>query len=425
MSALFCLAIVVGALPNKDTIVPETEIEVGTATASKVKDWLQDSCHPDWDFHGCKHGECKRDRYGCSNWWCPPYVYSKYYCSCDEGFGGTISTKACDNSLNLGPIENSMGLLSAEQQKYVLWGNELADRAYKGVGTKYPHRQVSCEGEPEAGDFFSKVDTEHWHNIELPNTVAMAGTSGAFDTTNYMIGGVLRAENQLPLAFVSMRGTDNENSAGNWFSNLEYFTDATTFNHIHQGKSCNVHQGFLKVVLQNYDKIMQVVDDVLGATAEEGVVNKILVSGHSLGGALANIVAAKIKAKHPDVKVYLTTIGAPRTGDATFAKIVEEATEMAVRIVDVQKAKYWGELNYDVVTQLPNYSCHFCNNAIYYMHAGQQINVGWSEPADFHLTIGIALHMQDLYIKRIKQDIKSSGKINLAEQQICNPADAM
>ena len=81
-----------------------------------------------------------------------------------------------------------MGSLSAEQQKYVLWGNELADRAYKGVGTKYPHREVSCE----AGDFFSKVDTEHWHNIELPNTVAMAGTNGGtFDTTNYMIGGVV------------------------------------------------------------------------------------------------------------------------------------------------------------------------------------------------------------------------------------------
>jgi hypothetical protein len=33
--------------------------------------------------------------------------------------------------------------------------------------------------------------------------------------------------------------------------------------------------------------------------------------------------------------------------------------------------------------------------------------------------------MQGLYIKRIKQDIESSGKISLANKQICTPAAAM
>jgi hypothetical protein len=109
-------------------------------------------------------------------------------CSCNSGFGGTISTKACDNSLNLGPMNTAMGSLSTEQQKYVLWGNELADRAYKGVGTnENSDREVSCE----AGNFFDKVHTEHWHNIALPDTVTMAWSGSISDTTNYMIGGVV------------------------------------------------------------------------------------------------------------------------------------------------------------------------------------------------------------------------------------------
>ena len=83
-----------------------------------------------------------------------------------------------------------------------------------------------------------------------------------------------------------MRGTDNANSLGNWFSNVEYFTDQETFN----GKSCNIHQGFLKVINQNYDKIMEVVNDVLGATGN----NKILVSGHSLGNVTCECVEIQL-----------------------------------------------------------------------------------------------------------------------------------
>jgi hypothetical protein len=69
----------VDTLPAKDAIVPETEIEVGTA--SKVKDFLQDSCNPSWAFHGCQHGACKRD-------WSRWRGYSNYYCRYPLHHGG-------------------------------------------------------------------------------------------------------------------------------------------------------------------------------------------------------------------------------------------------------------------------------------------------------------------------------------------------
>ena len=95
---------------------------------------------------------------------------------------------------------------------------------------------------------------------------------------------------------------------------------------------------------------MKVVDDVL----KESRNNKILVSGHSLGnitceyieneliclspsgGALANILAAKIKDVYKDAKpgvtVYLTTIGAPRTGAHHVSNLDTRAKSQNTRL---------------------------------------------------------------------------------------------
>ncbi|KAF9050098.1 Alpha/Beta hydrolase protein [Panaeolus papilionaceus] len=50
---------------------------------------------------------------------------------------------------------------------------------------------------------------------------------------------------------------------------------------------------------------------------------RIVVTGHSLGGAVASIAALSIKAALPNIPLQLYTFGQPRVGNAEFASYVE------------------------------------------------------------------------------------------------------
>ncbi len=55
-----------------------------------------------------------------------------------------------------------------------------------------------------------------------------------------------------------------------------------------------------------------------GSTAD-GSVKPVIFAGHSLGGALANIAAARQQLASPGSVAAVHTFGAPRVGDATWA----------------------------------------------------------------------------------------------------------
>ena len=54
---------------------------------------------------------------------------------------------------------------------------------------------------------------------------------------------------------------------------------------------------------------------------------RILVTGHSLGGALAILCAKKIAKLNKSIKVDVITLGAPRVGDASFATSIKRCLE--------------------------------------------------------------------------------------------------
>jgi hypothetical protein len=363
-----------------DAIGPEST----SLITAKTKAWTQHTCNPNDGFGGCLNGDCEK-----GGWWDPLYD-----CNCHKDW----SSETCDN-YDDGNFDDNMESLEEDEQKYVLLGNELAELAYHGL----PKPEMKC-GDESTGKFFDKVEENSFKNVALTKTEAMLDL-GFTDTTNYMVGGKLIDHD---LAFVTMRGTDNENSVGNWQTNLEYYTDPVTFS----GQSCRVHQGFLEVVQRNWDDIFDVVKAAIATTNNK----RLLVSGHSLGGALANIVAAKVKDElGSDVEIYLTTIGAPRTGDANFAKIVDDSTEMDIRVVNIQRGQFYGKY-WDLVTQFPKTST-LGLNAAYYMHAGKQVNLGYDETGTFRN--GIDLHMQDMYVQRIKKDISRDNKVDVSANQIC------
>jgi len=81
-----------------------------------------------------------------------------------------------------------------------------------------------------------------------------------------------------------------------------------------------VHSGFLRA----YNLVADDVLDIVGEQRSGHSDYSIVVSGHSLGGAMASISALAIRAAHPSVPLKLYTYGQPRTGNPAFAALVEQ-----------------------------------------------------------------------------------------------------
>lgn len=50
----------------------------------------------------------------------------------------------------------------------------------------------------------------------------------------------------------------------------------------------------------------------------------MLITGHSLGGAMATIFSLHVALKYPQKKTSLYSMSAPRSGDETFVKLLRE-----------------------------------------------------------------------------------------------------
>lgn len=79
-----------------------------------------------------------------------------------------------------------------------------------------------------------------------------------------------------------------------------------------------VHSGFYGT----YSKIRDLVRTRMDALIAKHSTAPILITGHSLGGALAVLAAVDIKPRHPSAIIRLYTFGQPRVGDTKFANYV-------------------------------------------------------------------------------------------------------
>ncbi|KAJ7762883.1 Alpha/Beta hydrolase protein [Mycena olivaceomarginata] len=86
----------------------------------------------------------------------------------------------------------------------------------------------------------------------------------------------------------------------------------------------HVHRGFLGA----YQNVSDQVVGIVAKELKEYPTFRIVVTGHSLGGAIASLAAPSIKAALPDAVVKLYTFGQPRAGNAKFARYVERMVGM-------------------------------------------------------------------------------------------------
>ncbi len=119
---------------------------------------------------------------------------------------------------------------------------------------------------------------------------------------------------------VSFRGSSN---IQNWLLNL-----GTTRTSYPACTGCSVHSGFLS----GYNSISATVKTNVNGLLAKYRNARLMVTGHSLGGALAILAAADLKNLHNVDQVY--TFGQPRIGNTAFAQWYPGHIPNTFRVID-------------------------------------------------------------------------------------------
>ena len=90
--------------------------------------------------------------------------------------------------------------------------------------------------------------------------------------------------------------------------------------------AARVHRGIYRKYMSLRDK--------LHALVQLHAPRTLLLTGHSLGGALAALAAVDLHAHYEDVELHVVTFGAPRVGNAAFTTQLASATRSYVRVRD-------------------------------------------------------------------------------------------
>jgi len=122
--------------------------------------------------------------------------------------------------------------------------------------------------------------------------------------------------------YINFRGTAN-------FANVQTNAEIQEYQ-FGNNKNARIHMGFYSEALKSKDQINHILNKN----------KKIVISGHSLGGAVALAMASELFINNYDVEVY--TFGAPPIGNKEFIN----------RIVNLKHHRY--EHDYDMVPKLDN-----------------------------------------------------------------------
>jgi len=331
--------------------------------------WAQDcvkgryGCKPPADYGGCMN--CK-----------PGWIYGKTV-SCSEHYGG--------DSCDFGPVTCGKGRKTCFEPKIkkgirddkslILTAIELATLAYR------PKKEEDhCPGLSKR----MKLKREIFKDFHT--RVAFGVAHGSAKTQQERSDGTSSG-----LYTVAFRGTemnvDADTTVGNWLTNLKLYSQ-TLDGHI-------IHKGFYDALAGHTARLFKSME------AEDAMANhdRLLITGHSLGGALATLFAYFAKHKYPDMEIELITVGAPRVGDTSFATALEDRCSLIYRVA----------ARCDPIPRTPETIWHSLTQpAVQMVHAGPQITVGsknscWDDPMK---TLSAEEHNCDLYISRVRHEIE-------------------
>ena len=126
--------------------------------------------------------------------------------------------------------------------------------------------------------------------------------------------GLVMLDHQYQLIVISFRGTVSD---VNWRTNLDFiFKDVSDI-----CEGCQAHSGFLG----SWKGVQNIVFDAWKSTQSQYDGYRTVVTGLSLGGALATLCAAEMSTMAPRGSISLYTYGSPRVGDQLLASFIESS----------------------------------------------------------------------------------------------------
>ncbi|KNG87440.1 putative lipase precursor [Aspergillus nomiae NRRL 13137] len=178
--------------------------------------------------------------------------------------------------------------------------------------------------------------------------VEAAGAETIAELNKDDIRGFVAVDDVHRLLVVSFRGS---NSVRNWIKNFQFWTvdepgpkglwdKLFGSDKPQQGNdicSCSIHSG----VYRSWELLKDDVMAALTQAREKHGDYHVVVTGHSLGGAIATVAGAYLRTK--DIPCDIYTYGSPRVGDARFAEFVSTQPGITARITH----------GYDPVPSLP------------------------------------------------------------------------
>jgi triacylglycerol lipase len=206
----------------------------------------------------------------------------------------------------------------------------------------------------------------------VPEFYEVAATFNAKSITGHSerFGFILQSDNQIIVAF---RGTS---------STTDWISDAIA----KQGKYKCV-KGAGKSHLGISDIYYSARGQILTALDTLSARKSLMITGHSLGGALASLCAIDIADNSAFTLPSVYNYGSPRVGDPTFAKTYSGKVNQSFRIYN----------RYDIVSRLPPHVYKLPNRetTYHYMHVRDEV------PLQFHTGSVSANHVIGSYFAEL------------------------
>ncbi|KAI9296693.1 alpha/beta-hydrolase [Neoconidiobolus thromboides FSU 785] len=227
-------------------------------------------------------------------------------------------------SKNLQSLDNKVAeplgfMPGAKEVSNIIPGNEKEGKGYARLaGATY------CEND-------KLVNWECTHCNKVSDRIE---SIEVFENEKTETKGYLAVNKDREEVIVAFRGSSN---AENWLLNSKTKLTQIEIN----GKNYYVHTGFKEIIDNILPQISQKIDVLLRTYPRY----KLLVTGHSLGGAIATLASLKLKYEIGlnDNRIKLYTYGAPRVGDPEFARLLNKHRFVSGRFVNEN----------DVVPHLP------------------------------------------------------------------------
>lgn len=176
-------------------------------------------------------------------------------------------------------------------------------------------------------------------------------------------------------AVIAFRGSE-ETGLTDWITDLKFIKQVYPYAGTDK-KNIKVHTGFMEAYRSVRDTIM--------GEAKKKKYKRIIFTGHSLGAALAMLAALDVQYNVSDKEIVCYTFGAPKVGNAEFAKSYNKRVPNTFRVVNAG----------DSVPDLPPGS---------YEHCGQLCSVGEAISSSlFDVAAKLKAHIPNTYIEVLQK----------------------